>query len=236
MRPFFTYFGGKYRLAPRYPATQYDLVIEPFAGSAGFSVHRPAPRVMLVDLDERVIGTWQYLIRTPAEEIMRLPLYDGTWETTDDLDLPQEARWLIGWWLGKGNIAPCKRPSAWVSKIPPENTGENVWGVGVRARLARQVGLIRHWEAIHGSYLDIPNTEATWFIDPPYEVMGRYRVRDINFPQLAAWCQDRLGQVIVCENEGATWLPFEPFHTAQGTYGTCRTGISRESVWLGGVQ
>lgn len=231
MRPFFTYFGGKYRLAPRYPETRYDFVIEPFAGSAGFSVRRPAAKVLLVDLDEIVIGTWQYLIRTPAKEIMRLPLYDGTWETVDDLAIPQEARWLIGWWLNKGSGSPCKRPSSWMRGIRPENAGENVWGAGARHRIARQVDQIRHWHAVHASYLDIPNVEATWFVDPPYEVAGKYRVREVDFTDLGAWCKNRLGQVMVCENVGATWLPFEPFHHVHATNGRYRSGVTKEALW-----
>lgn len=41
LKPFFTYFGGKYRIAPRYPKPQYNTIIEPFAGSAGYSLRYP---------------------------------------------------------------------------------------------------------------------------------------------------------------------------------------------------
>lgn len=41
------------------------------------------------------------------------------------------------------------------------------------------------------------------------------------------WCKDRRGQVIVCENAGATWLPFEPLATIKATRGT-----SQEVSWV----
>ena len=108
LRPFFTYYGGKYRAASRYPKPRPgSVIVEPFAGAAGYSVrnYHPTTRVVLNDLDERVAATWMYLTRVTSEEIMRLPLYDGTWETVEDLtDLCQEQRWLIGWHLNKGTV------------------------------------------------------------------------------------------------------------------------------------
>jgi hypothetical protein len=38
VRPFFSFFGSKWRVAPHYPAPERDLIIEPFAGSAGYSL------------------------------------------------------------------------------------------------------------------------------------------------------------------------------------------------------
>jgi site-specific DNA-adenine methylase len=49
LRPFFTYTGGKYRLAPRYPEPRHNLIIEPFAGSAGYSLRHPEREVLLID-------------------------------------------------------------------------------------------------------------------------------------------------------------------------------------------
>ena len=31
MKPFFTYFGGKYRVAPKYPSPLHETLIEPIA-------------------------------------------------------------------------------------------------------------------------------------------------------------------------------------------------------------
>jgi hypothetical protein len=32
------------------------------------------------------------------------------------LDVPQEAKWLIGFWLNKGTTSPCNIPGKWTSK------------------------------------------------------------------------------------------------------------------------
>ena len=80
-----------------------------------------------------------------------------------------------------------------------------------------------------GSYEDIQNQPATWFIDPPYQKMGfYYKHKDIDYNHLSEWCLSRDGQIIVCENEGADWLPFEPLCNL---YGQRRQ--SRESVYFG---
>ncbi len=53
----------------------------------------------------------------------------------------------------------------------------------------------------------------------------------IDFPALGDWCRGRQGQVIVCENDGADWLPFTPFASAHAMFGTRRSGRSAEAIW-----
>ena len=231
LKPFFTYFGGKYRAALKYPAPVHDEIIEPFAGSAGYSVRHPDRKVTLIDLDERVAGTWEYIINAGESEVRRLPLWDGSWGTVDDLNIPQEARWLIGWWLNQGASSPGKSPSAWVRSGRYPNS---VWGEAVRERIASQQHRVRHWKIICGSYEDAPDKTATWFIDPPYQVAGksyRHGARGIDFNALGGWCKRRPGQAIVCENEGADWLPFRFLGQSLATPGAGRSGVSAESVW-----
>lgn len=100
-KPFFTYFGGKYRAAPHYPKAVFDTIVEPFAGAAGYSLRYHRRRVILVDADPIIVGLWKYLIAVSPEDVRRLPLV-GDDETVDNLDVCQEARWLIGFWLNKG--------------------------------------------------------------------------------------------------------------------------------------
>src|SRR6266702_1498684 len=101
--PFFSFYGSKWQLARRYPAPRHDVIVEPFAGSAGYSIQYPSRQVVLLELDPVIAGTWQYLISAREREIRSLPL-----EMNDGL--PQEARWLIGWWLNKGGAYPAKTP------------------------------------------------------------------------------------------------------------------------------
>jgi hypothetical protein len=81
--------------------------------------------------------------------------------------------------------------------------------------------------------MDIPDQgPATWFVDPPYEVAGRaYRFHDIDYAHLGDWCRSRSGQVIVCENAGANWLPFRPFRTIKGLEGRRGGKKSVEVIW-----
>jgi hypothetical protein len=37
LKPFFNYYGGKWRVARRYAPPEHDLIIEPFAGAAGYA-------------------------------------------------------------------------------------------------------------------------------------------------------------------------------------------------------
>jgi len=98
---------------------------------------------------------------------------------------------------------------------------------------------IRHWSAECCSYLDLPtDVEATWFIDPPYQGVkyGSYKhdYKAIDYQQLAAWCRSLPGQVIVCEQLGADWLPFRDCCEVSGMRGKMR-GVagakSQEMIW-----
>ena len=205
LRIFWGYFGAKWRMAKLYPEPNRDTIVEPFAGAAGYSLRYYDRKVILCDAYEPIAGIWDYLIRTPAEEIRRLPLIrEGM--TVDDVKAPQEAKWLMGWWLQPANQTPGKKASTWVT-----NGTFPGWSEKARERVASQVDRIRHWKIIHGSYLDLPDIEATWFVDPPYNnKAGRtYRMHDIDYEQLGQWCRERTGQTIVCEQEGSDWLPFE---------------------------
>ena len=139
MRPFFTYYGGKWSMARRYAPVRHELIIEPFAGSAGFSVRHEAPRAVLCDVNPQVAEVWRYLIATPADEIRALPLLLPGQDVAD-LPLCQEARWLIGWNLSKGAESPRRTLSAW-GRVP--KYASQFWGERVRERIASQVDLIR---------------------------------------------------------------------------------------------
>lgn len=230
LRPFFGYYGGKWMHAKRYPAPLHRTIVEPFAGSAGYATRYPDHIVILNELDPKVAAVWRYLTAVSAAEVLAIPdvPLDGS---VDDLPgLCQEARWLVGFWLNKGNQRPCKQPSAWMrsGKYPG-----SFWGDRVRQAIASQLEYIRHWVIREGDYrgLDLAGP-ATWFVDPPYEKMGQHYThgaKAIDFAHLADWCRGRDGQVIVCEAGGASWLPFEPI----GALRTTRKGRPAvEAVWL----
>lgn len=228
MKPMFCYYGAKNRVGRKYPEPIYDTVIEPFAGSAGYSVSWNAKHVYLSDLDERICGVWEYLIQSSPEDILALP---DIVDNVDNITVCQEAKWLIGWWLNKGCSYPMKQPSTWMKAGKAPNSW---WGPAIKNRLATQCTQIKHWSIKQCSYENVDNRRATWFVDPPYnnKAGSYYTYNIINYDRLAEWCQERAGQVIVCENAGASWLPFYNFMDIRSG-GLRKDGskISKEVIW-----
>ena len=204
------YYGTKASIALKYPRPKYDTIIEPFAGAASYSLCYPARNVILYDKYERLIALWQYLIAVTPEEILSLPLISSDTDPQQIPNIPQEARDLIGWWSQPATSEP-RKPSTYFRHYPDF---ANIWSPRCRQRIASIVPKIKHWQAYVGDYTDAPDIDATWFIDPPYQVKGlhyKHSSKHINYDHLADWCKTRTGQVMVCENYGASWLPFEPF-------------------------
>lgn len=223
LQPFFSYFGSKWRAAPHYPKPEQITIVEPFAGSAGYSLRYPQKQVILVDKDPILCGVWDYLIHATINEILELP---DTFDDVNDLSIPQEAKWLIGFWLNRATTHPCNKPSSWMRSGEHETS---FWGMEKKIRIAAQLCYIRHWQILNTCYSEIDNQSATWFIDPPYQVQGhRYRFSEVDYEHLGEWCKTRQGQVIVCEQYGADWLPFESIGSFKSNHASKTT---HEAVW-----
>lgn len=196
LRPFFGFYGGKWRDTPKhYPPPRYDTIVEPFAGSAGYSVRYADRKVILGEKDEVIYGVWHYLIHVSSDEVRAIPdLEPG--QSVADLDIPQEARWLVGFWLNRGASRPRTGPSAWMRDgIRPGS----FWGDRVRETIALQVDSIRHWKVYNCSYETLPSHvrgHATWFIDPPYQKQAS-RAHGLrspgNSPRIPRRCQGQRG-------------------------------------------
>jgi hypothetical protein len=230
LRPFFGYYGGKWRDALKhYPSPKHETIVEPFAGSAGFSLRYFARTVILCEVDPVLAEVWRYLLRVTAKDILSIPDV-GPDESVDDLTVNQEAKWLVGFWLNRGTASPRRSPSKWMRDgIRPGS----FWGTRVRRTIASQLDAIRHWTVYNVSYSECPTPRtATWFVDPPYQTAGhhyRFGSEQLDYAALADWCRTRPGQVIVCENEGATWLPFRKLADVKTTRADRR---SKEVYWL----
>ena len=100
----------------------------------------------------------------------------------------------------------------------------------MKLRFIRNLERIRSWRITCGDYRNLPDIEATWFVDPPYQHGGKHynpkNHKSFDYRELAAWCRSRPGHVIVCENELANWLPFKPIMTMNG-----RKKNYRECIW-----
>lgn len=231
VRPFWNYYGGKWRAAPRYPAPAHDTIVEPFAGAAGYSLRYHARRVVLVERYAVIAEVWRYLIAVRSAEVRAIPAVDRV----DDLPswVPQGARDLVGFNLNSGTASPRRRLSSGLARLRTLGRKLAGWSAERRDMIASQVDHIRHWRVIEGDYSEAPDMAATWFIDPPYQLAGSHYVHGpagIDFAHLAEWCRSRRGQTVVCEAQGATWIPFTPFERAK-SWGGGSSATSAEAVW-----
>lgn len=241
LRPMFPYYGSKTRSAKLYPQPLHRKVVEPFAGGAAYALRYPDHDVTLVEAHPMIAAIWQFLIAATPHEVLGIPLA----RHVDEIPswVPEEARCLIRFSWAIADAAPRNHVSAGIVKWQALERGHDLagWSEARRARVAAQVPRIKHWRIIEGDYsraLEMLDDETTSFWDPPYSspAGSKYPCRPKGTPeQKAAWYAElggRIrgapGQVIACENEGATWLPFQRF-------GTFRRGMngagSREVVY-----
>lgn len=227
LRPFFSYFGSKWSLTRRgvYPEPLYSAIVEPFAGSAGYSLHHHELDVHLYDANPVIVGIWRFLIGATAADILALPA-DGRQAVSELSGAPRD---FVGFWLARGSSYPRRTPSPWMRSREFSTT---FWGERVRERIAGQVERIDHWRADVASYEDTGEGAATWFVDPPYQGRCGRHYRSwgslhMDYAALGAWCRRRAGQVLVCESDEATWLPFRNVAETQ----TFRGRSSTEALW-----
>lgn len=127
---------------------------------------------------------------------------------------------LLGFGVNFGAATPCVQ----------QTEGAKRDLARLKRRLKTNVNSIKHWRILSKTYDELPDIEATWFIDPPYcGPAGRcYKYNKIDYEDLADWCRTRKGQVIVCEGAGAEWLPFRPLGT---TANGSKRSLSAEKWW-----
>ncbi len=215
----FSYYGSKSKIVDYYPPPKHKKIIEPFAGSARYSLKYWQNDVTIVDKFKNVIDVWKWLQQCSKNDILGLPkLVKGL--DIRKLDISEVERTFLSFLVASG------RPSNIVTKFMEHDNGNQKR----YENIANQLENIRHWKIIHGSYEDLENIEATWFIDPPYQFGGehyKHGTKDLDFNKLAEWCKSRNGQVIVCENMKADWLDFKPMVQIQGA---CQTNTT-EAIW-----
>ena len=206
----FSYYGSKSKIVDCYPKPKYGKIIEPFAGSARYSLKWFDRDVLLVDKYDVIIKTWHYLQRATEKDILGLPKMEHGDSIRNYPQLSEDEKNLLSFLVCAG------------SSGGRMNVG-SMLGIDVEGdlkRIAKNLFKIKHWEIRQASYESIDNQEATWFIDPPYQFGGheyKHNNKNINFPELSEWCRERQGQVIVCENTKATWMEFKPIKQMQGT-------------------
>lgn len=212
----FSYYGSKSKVIDAYPSPKHDRIIEPFAGSARYALKWFDRDVLLVDKYDVIVKIWHYLQQASKKDIMGLPELSYK-QSLNDFNLSEGEKLLMSFLVARGIASP-------------QYIVQKFSDIAIaKCRIASQLYKIRHWEIRQGNYKDIPQQTATWFIDPPYQVGGEHYIesnQSINFQHLAQWCQSRAGQVIVCENTKADWLPFWPMRKLNGAYSK-----TTEAIW-----
>jgi len=205
-----SYYGSKSKMVGCYPPPKFDKIIEPFAGCAKYSLKYFDKQVTIVDKYKVLIDTWLYLQQASENDILKLPKLKRGDSIKDHKYLSEVEQNFLGFLVCNGLESPRMN----VSSFEGVNVERDL------KRIAKSLFKIRHWNIILGTYEDIDNVEATYFIDPPYMFGGEHykeSSKNIDFEKLAEWCKSRNGQTIVCENTKATWLPFLPIKTMSGS-------------------
>lgn len=205
----FYYYGRKKQIARHYPEPNFNVIVEPFAGSAAYSLHNENWKkdIVLIEKDKRVAEIWDWLIHkaTPSE-IERLPELKVGEKSSEFIHIIHAATKMA-----------FKYKTIKVTPVLARN-----WEISRRV-MAQSLHKIRHWKIICGDYSESPDVEATWFVDPPYKNspgMGyEFSSAKLDYTKLAGWASTRKGEIIFCEGEHGDYLPFEQLLELKGVAG-----------------
>ncbi len=219
----FSYYGSKANIVRLYPKPRYPKIKEAFAGSGRFSLEHFEHDVLLVDKWPVIIDVWKWLQQCSTNDILSLPRRLTHGDSLHDITFDCQAQKdFYGFIVGAGAERPRRTVGYRRTTHRPNAINHCL------KETAAQLYKIKHWNFVCGDYLDMVNEEATWFIDPPYQHGGhKYTMSNakIDFTQLAQWCNTRQGDVIVCENTKADWLPFIPLIKQRGSNATTTEAI-----------
>ena len=204
----FSYYGSKSKIIKYYPGPKYNTIIEPFSGSARYALRFYDKNCWINDSYQVIYDIWTWIVQLTEEDINNIPvLLQG--DNLDTLDIDYRLKYFLGFVVNSGVQSPRKTVTKWCVE-----KGEFKRHI---ERLRNYCGKLKHWKITNIDYRDIPNIEATWYVDAPYQnVTEFYKKHSIDYLELADWCRSRKGQVIACENSKADWLPFRSLKEMYG--------------------
>jgi site-specific DNA-adenine methylase len=194
----FYYYGAKNNLAKHYKEPRYNLIIEPFAGSAAYSCfhlfRNPKLKAELRDKNEDVAATWDFLLKCSERDIV-------------EYKTPELGEYAYDFLIKTCTVS---NASSRCNKMKYTERLDRVFQIQKR-RLIKLLPIRDRISFKQGEYRDIKNKEATWFIDPPYQIKDKngsiFQNGDgygeqcgtgqINFKELSDFCLGRSGQIIV---------------------------------------
>ena len=203
----FSFYGSKSKIIKKYPKPKYNIIIEPFAGSARYSLEHWENTIYLVEKDFKIYSVWNFLIESATQNgILSLPDVPNqtVLESIDGFSqLSNEEKWLIGFCCNGGSAQPKNKSGKY---------NFNSWNKD-KIRIANNLHKVKHWKIYHSNYFEFnnPKENVTWFIDPPYINKGKWYIENkIDYSFLRWWISTLPGEVIVCENLNNGWIDVEP--------------------------
>ena len=213
--PLFKWFGSKWSTSKYYPAPMHDVIVEPFAGSAGYALRHHEKQVILAEANTHIRRLWEWLIEdATSTSILDIPVNIPEGTDIRKLGLSEGQALLLKNWQRTNNVGDCWTISSWGNK-------PGQWTENTRARVADEHSFVKHWQVYDDAYLLMSDAtrERTWFIDPPYQFNYQYRATPIDYARLSDDINHLQGQIVVCEavcqktGQVPSWLPFVPFRT-----------------------
>lgn len=205
----FYYYGRKKQISKYYPSSQFDTIVEPFAGAAAYSTFKDnwKKNVILIEKDEKVFKIWDWLINEATQqEIINLPDLKIGEKSSDFLHI----------------IHAVTKMAFHFKTIKVTAVLKRNWGISKRI-MSQNLHKVKHWQILNEDYSNAPDVEATWFIDPPYKGSAglgyKHSSKFLDYGKLAKWAQNRKGEVIFCEGKEGDYLPFEPLIDLKGVAG-----------------
>lgn len=231
----FSFYGGKSRIVHRYPDPVHDTVIEPFAGGASYSLRHHERQVWINEKDPVTRSMWEFVLSSDSADWVEghVPETVHIGDKASEM-IPRDA---------PAGLLEILRSQANMGTQGARGIHDQVTMIGqigwprLKPRLMQWIPLVAHWKLTGLDYSAVATDDsATWFVDPPYNNSAgrRYRLgmQSDEFGHLARWVDTLRGQVIVCENGGADWLPFEPLVARQGVRGRYQKSKAMEVVYI----
>lgn len=219
------YYGSKALIVKLYPKPIHNKIIEPACGTARYSLEYFENDILLVDKYEVIIKIWHWLQQASEKDVLGINRVLIPHKKADEYEFDSEGEKLLFQFLIKK--AP-ERPSLKVTDRVAI-ARPNYMNYSLK-RIAKNLFKIKHWTIRCGSYESVPiDRYTTYFVDFPYQFGGECypcSSKHLNFDKVGEWCRDLPGQVIVCENLKADWLPFVPLKSMKGSL-----GFSHEAIW-----
>jgi len=205
----FYYYGRKKQLARYYPEPNYQTIIEPFAGSAAYSLFGDNWKkdVILIEKDKRIFDIWDWLINeATVAEISKLPTLEVGEKSSEFLHIIHAATKMA-----------FKYKTIKTTPVLARN-----WEISLRV-MQENLHKVKHWKIYNKDYQEFENIEATWFIDPPYKgepgLGYGHSSKHINYDELSKWALSRKGEIICCEGVNGDYLPFVSLKELSGVAG-----------------